>query len=359
MTCQMVYHNGNCLNTKRPYARSCKLCIESCPHQAISEYRELDTKQCTECGVCMAVCPSGGFVDHSIDKLHNYLSESDKIVLNCPRAVPQGFEISCLGILDRDSWMTLMLLAKEKTATIITGVCSDCEDRQACASSVEIFKQVHADWPDHPAVHIKVRPDQGLAEKPVLTEVGVRRTVTKKDSKLGWRQKSREKIEEWLPSMAADESYQIPKTRQWLLEAFEASAEEKIPFHALAVVADSCTSCGVCAAICPQGALQKREERNSDIGAEDQTKEEQITSMRLIFEPQKCVQCHRCVETCRSKALTFSCKPLSHRLITGKILVHEGCPKYCNQCGKRIFDKGELCLVCATGDPANRGFFSL
>lgn len=252
-----------------------------------------------------------------------------------------------------------MLLAKEKTATIITGVCSDCEDRQACASSVEIFKQVHADWPDHPAVHIKVRPDQGLAEKPVLTEVGVRRTVTKKDSKLGWRQKSREKIEEWLPSMAADESYQIPKTRQWLLEAFEASAEEKIPFHALATVADSCTSCGVCAAICPQGALQKREERNSDIGAEDQTKEEQITSMRLIFEPQKCVQCHRCVETCRSKALTFSFKPLSHRLITGKVLVHEGCPKYCNQCGKRIFDKGELCLVCATSDPANRGFFSL
>lgn len=358
MTCQMVYHNGNCLNTKRPYARSCKLCIESCPHNAISEYRELDPKRCTECGVCMAVCPSGGFVDHSLDKLHNYLLESEKIILNCPKAAPLGFEIPCLGILDRDSWMTLMLLAKEKTVTIITGVCSACKDREACASSVEIFKQVHRDWPEHPAVKINVRPDQGSAEELEIAK-SIKSENAASKPELGWRQRSREKIEEWLPSISADESYQIPKTRQWLIEAFEASEEKKIPFHALSIVDDSCTNCGVCAAICPQGALQKQEEMNSDPDTADQTKEDQITALRLIFEPQKCVQCHRCAETCPSKALTFNVKPLSHRLITGKILVHEGRPKYCNRCGKRIFDNGEFCLVCATSDPANRGFFSL
>jgi len=357
MTCQMVYHNGNCINTKKPYARACKLCIERCPHQAISEYRELDTKQCTECGVCMAVCPSNGFVDHSMDKFHNYLLESEEIVLNCPKATPLGFEIPCLGMLDRDSWMTLMLLAKEKKATIITGACSDCKDRQACVSSVETFKQLHSDWPEHPVVYIQVRPDQGCAVEPELSESVGRKSV-QRDSRIGWRQKGREKIEEWLPSIAADETYPIPKSRQWLIEAFEASSEEKIPFHALSV-ADSCTSCGVCAAICPQSALQKREERNLDPSTEDPTKEEKITSMRLIFEPQKCVQCYRCVETCRSQALSFSFKPLAHRQLTGKILIHEGSPKYCSRCGKRIFDNGELCLVCSTSDPDSREFFSL
>ena len=358
MTCQIVYHNGNCLNTKRPYARSCKLCIESCPHQAISEYRQLDTKKCTECGVCMAVCPSNGFVDQTIDKFHNYLLESGEIILNCPQAMPLGFEIPCIGMLDRDGWMTLMLLAKEKPATIVTGVCTDCKDRQACVLSVETFKQIHADWPEHPAVKIQVRPDQGGSIEPMLNGAGGRKSVLQKNSEVGWRQKSREKIEEWLPSMAEDELYAIPKSRQWLIEAFEASSEEKLPFYALSV-ADSCTNCGVCPAICPQGALQKREEMNSDPETQDPSKEDQITSLRLIFEPQKCVRCHRCVETCRSQALKFKSKRLSHRLLTGKVLIHEGRPKYCGQCGKRIFDNGELCIVCATSDPDNRGFFSL
>jgi len=358
MTCQMVYHNGNCLNTKKPYARSCKLCIEGCPHQAISEYRQLDTKRCTECGVCMAVCPSDGFVDQTMDKLHNYLFESVEIVLNCPKAIPLGFEISCLGMLDRDGWMTLMLLAKEKTATIITGVCADCKDRQACATSVETFKQIHSDWLEHPVVHIQVRPDQGSLIEPVLNKGVGPKSIIRKNFTVGWRQKSREKIEEWLPSIAADETYPVPKSRQWLIEAFEDSYEAKIPFHALSV-ADSCTNCGVCAAICPQGALQKREKMNSDPRLEDPTKEEKITSMRLIFEPQKCVQCHRCVETCRSQALEYNFKPLSYRVITGKILIHEGRPNYCSRCGKRIFDNGALCLVCATSDPESRGFFSL
>lgn len=358
MACQMVYHNGNCLNTKKPYAHSCKLCIESCPHQAISQFRELEAKRCTECGVCMAVCPSDGFVDQAMDKLHNYLLESERIILNCPKSIPLGFEIPCLGILDRDGWMTLMLLAKEKTATIITGVCSDCEDRQACASSVETFKKVHSDWPEHPVVQIQVRPDQGCSVEPELTEGVGRKAFIQKDSRVGWRQKSREKIEQWLPSMAEDETYPIPKSRQWLIEAFEASSEERIPFHALSVVGDSCTNCGVCAAICPQGALQKREERNPDPSLEDPTKEEKITSLRLIYEPQKCVQCHRCVETCRSQALSSGIKPLSLRQLTGKILIHEGSPKYCSRCGKRIFDKGDLCLVCSTSDPDGRGFFS-
>jgi len=306
----------------------------------------------------MAVCPSDGFVDQTMDKLHDYLLGSEEIVLSCPQAIPLGFEIPCLGILDRDLWMTLMLLAKEKPTKIITGVCAECKDRQACASSVQTFKLVHSDWPEHPVVQIQVRPDQGSGVESEFTDYVERKSVPQKDSQVGWRQKSREKIEEWLPSMSADETYPIPKSRQWLIEAFEASTVEKIPFHALAID-DSCTNCGVCAAICPQGALQKREERNLDPQTEDPTKEEKITSQRLIFEPQKCLQCQRCVETCRSQSLTFRNKPLSHRLLTGKILIHEGSPKYCSRCGKRIFDNGELCLVCATSDPDSRGFFTL
>lgn len=353
MTCQMVYHNGNCLNTKKPFVRACKLCIEICPHQAISEYRQLNPKQCTECGACMAVCPSDGFVDRTMDKLRDYLYEGKEVVLNCPLAIPGGFEIPCLGMLDRDGWMTLMLLAEEKSVTIMTGVCAECEDRQACATSVQSFKQIHVDWPGHAAIRIQVRPD-GEAVEPVTKE-GPKSGALRVNLS-GWKQKSLDKIEEWLPNLAAEDTYTVPKSRQWLIEVLEKKKAGKIPFLALSVT-DSCTSCGVCAAICPQGALQKQEEMNPDQSAEDSTKEEKIVTLRLILEPQKCVQCGRCVEICRPLALSLSPKAMSHRLLTGKILLHEGSPRYCLRCGKRIFDNTDLCIACSTSDPGSGGSF--
>lgn len=356
MICQMVYHNGNCLNTKKPFARACKLCIDLCPHQAISEYRELDAQRCTECGVCMGVCPSDGFVDRTMDKLHDYLFEGKDIVLNCPQAIPRGFEISCLGMLDRDGWMVLMLLAEEKSVTIMTGVCGKCEDRQACATSVQSFKQVHLDWPDHATIHIQVRPDEKAVDSE--SEELPTRSVVPRVGMNSWRQRSRDKIEEWLPSLAADERYSVPKSRQWLIEAMKKKQDAKIPFCALSVV-DSCTSCGVCVAICPQGALQKQEDKNSNQSTQDSAKEEKIVSLRLILEPQKCVQCGRCVEICRPLALSFNLKSMSHRLLTGKILIHEGSPRYCIRCGKRVFDNTDLCLVCSTSDPDSLGSFFL
>ena len=351
MTCQIVYHNGNCLNTKKPFARACTLCIESCPHQAISDYRQLDTKLCTECGACMAVCPSDGFVDQSMDQLYDYLLGAEEIVLNCPQAIPRGFEIPCIGILDRDGWMTLMLQARGKSVTIMTGVCAECEDRQACVASVRIFKQIHGDWPEHANVHIQVRPD----EETVVSAIEEKsKSVGRRVGMTGWRQRGMKKIEAWLPNLTADETYSIPRSRQRLLEVLGKTLEEKIPFQAL-TVANTCTNCGVCVAICPQGALQKREEMSPV--SEDADKEDKIMSLRLILEPQKCVHCGRCVEICRPLALSFSTKRLSYRLLTGKILLHEGSPKYCSRCGKRIFDNSDLCLACSTSDPGSGNSF--
>lgn len=352
MTCQMVFHNRNCLNTKKPFARACKLCIEICPHQAISEDWQLNAKQCTECGVCMAVCPSDGFVDRNMDKLHDYLFDSEEIVLNCPQAVPRGFEITCLGMLDRDGWMNLMLLAEDKSVTILTGVCAECEDRQACATSVQAFKQVHVDWPDHAAIRIQVRPEEAV--EPEIKER--LKSVVPQVKLTGWRQKGQDKIEEWLPRLTAEDTYTVPKSRQWLLEALEKKNNAKIPFRAL-TVADSCTSCGVCAVICPQGALQKQEARKPDRNAEDSAQEKKVVSLRLILEPQKCVQCGRCVEICRPLALSLDLISMSHRLLTGKILIHEGSPRFCSRCGKQIFEDKELCLVCSTSDPSSRSSF--
>lgn len=337
--CQIVYHNRNCLNTKKPYAKPCRLCIDACPHQAISEYREIDSKLCTECGVCMAACPSDGFVDRNSDMLYHFIETSDAIILNCPQAIPAGFEIPCLGMIDRDLWTTLMLAARGKEVKVHTGKCSECPDKKACIQSVRAFKEVHADWPDHPPVLIQVSPDQGEEITPLSPSVPKVNT----SEKGGWKKKGWEKIESILPGLTADEAYLIPRTRRLLAKQMESNPEDRIPIPALKVN-DQCTSCGVCAAICPQAALSKKE--NGD-------------ELTLVYEPYKCVRCQRCVNICNPKALSFNTKPLSHRFFTGKVLIHKGSPRHCTRCGKQVFDRSEppMCVACASVGAYENGSF--
>ncbi|WP_081045719.1 4Fe-4S dicluster domain-containing protein [Desulfitobacterium hafniense] len=304
-TCQMVHHHHNCLNTKKPYVKLCRLCIDSCPHQAISIYRELNSQRCTECGICMAVCPSDGFIYYSTSKLHEFMLGAEKIVLNCPQAMNAGHEIPCLGILDRDSWLALLIAAGEKEVTLVTGVCAACPDKKACAVSVQVFKEIHTSWPDHPALRLKVAPDNGGS-----APGGESTSVQARSGGKGWRDIGREKLEAMLPGITSDEAYPIPKARQFLREVWQSrkSAIGALPLPALEV-SEGCRECGECAAVCPQGALTNKE------------KGEQVT---LIYEPLKCVGCRRCLNICRSQALSMEYKPLSYRLFTGKILVHQG-----------------------------------
>lgn len=292
-----------------------------------------------------------------VDKFYEYLEETDEIRLNCPKALPAGFEIPCLGMLDRDSWKTLILWAKKKPVSIAAGICTACGDRAACTVSVQAFKEVHESWPEHPGVQILVRPDNGQ-EGTEFKDIEAQKTVNKSFALGNWRQKSMNKVEQWLPNLTADQTYPIPKSRQGLLRSLKNDEDDKIPFQVLAV-SKLCTNCGVCASICPQGALQKTEEWDSDPAAKESPYEDKILSQKLILEPQKCVHCNRCIEVCRIHALSYSTKMLNYKYLTGKVLIHEGSPLYCKKCGKRIFDNTDLCLVCSTSDPNGRSSFFL
>ncbi len=341
---QILFHSGNCLNLKKPYPRECRLCIQFCPHDAINEKKEINKEKCTECGVCMNVCPSDGFVDKDMDNLGQYLFESEKIILNCPIAQAEGYEIACLGMLDRDAWTTIMLLADSKEVKILTGDCGNCDDRQACAVSVASLKELLQAWPNHPQIKIEIAPATIESEIQAATSQN-----DKKDAKnsliqarelLSLRQ-GKAKIKSLLPGIEAEETYHTPKTRQWFAEALKNNPEKKIPYKAIKAD-EKCTSCGVCAKICPQGALEQVQKDGK---------------IRLIYEPAKCVQCDRCVDICGPKALRFEYVDFSHRFLTGKILLIETVARFCTKCGKQIFHNIEpqLCMPCAAKDPNLKG----
>lgn len=345
-SCLIVYKNEKCLNNKKPFAHPCRLCIESCPHGAISEYRKLDAKRCTECGVCLAICPGEAFVDRLAGKLHDYLFTAAPLVLNCPQAAPQGFEISCLGILNRDLWVLLILLAGNKPVSIFTGNCAECPDRPACIYSVRTFKALHLAWPEHSAIRIVVCPET-RAELPgsdlSIAPKGPSSNNSIRDVFPTLLQSSLKTVEKFVPNLRQKTVNGIEKSsvRSWLAEALHLFPESMLSFPILEA-ADSCSSCGVCAVICPEAALEKQE-KNGEIS--------------LWLELLKCVQCNRCVEICLPKALSI--KPqfiFGHQLI-GKQLLHEGYLHFCSRCGKQLFQNASenLCPACATS-AVNTGF---
>lgn len=341
---QILFHPGNCLNLKKPYPRECRQCLIFCPHEAVSENKDIIRDKCTECGVCMAVCPSDGLVDRDMDKLGKYLFESQEIILNCPLAEPHGYEIACLGMLDRDAWTTLMLLADSREVKILTGDCGNCDDRTACAVSVATLKELLQARKESPALKIEVLPAQNPDnnEKIETKENEIKGIEKKRDgTAISWREQGKEKLKTWLPGIEAEETYNIPKTRQWFAKALEKNPDKKIPYKAVKVN-ENCTACGVCAKICPQDALQQIQKDGK---------------IRLIYEPMKCVQCSRCVDICGPKALRFEYVDFSHKYLTGKILINETVPRHCTKCGKLIFHSIEpqLCMACASKNPELKG----
>jgi ferredoxin len=292
----------------------------------------------------MAVCPSDGFVDSGMEELRAYLWTSPEIVLHCPAARPLGYEVPCLGMLDRDAWTVLALWAEQKPVKILTGDCGACDDRQACTVAVTALQEVIALWPDQIQIQIEINAENGAALSAAEIEAAARcapRPTATAGGLKGWRDAGRRQLQAVLPTVLAETSYAIPLTRQWLLDMLAAEPERKIAYRSLRIGPD-CTDCLVCAKICPQGAL---------------TIVQQDGKIRHIYEGALCVQCGRCVEVCGPQTIKLENIKLNHKYLTGKILLKEGIPRYCKQCGIPIYHQKEpaLCMVCATKDPALKG----
>lgn len=286
----------------------------------------------------MSVCPSDGIIDRNMDSLGNHLFKGDNIIINCPMAEPLGFEISCLGMLDRDAWFSLLLLGELKEVRIITGDCSKCPDVKACATSINVLKEILEANPKLVNMKIDIFPfSQETANN--VNEVDKK---AKSEALLNLRTKSREKFRSILTNLGQkNQSYKIPKSREWFAQSLALIPDRKIQYKAL-LADENCTGCGVCSKICPQQALEQTEKDGK---------------IRLIYEPYNCVQCARCVDICGTKALKLDYVNFSDKLLNGKILINETEARTCSKCGKPIFHKKEpqLCIPCAAKDPELKG----
>ena len=354
--CQMVYHHENCLNVKKPFAQDCQICVNACPHEALSKDHEISAQRCTECGLCVAACPSDGMAYRTAHQLEEYFyADHEEVILNCLNAQSEGLSITCLGLLDRDAWSTLVLLASDKKVSLLTGDCNACSNKPAFTEAIKVLEELYTDWPGHPNLKFYRKPakeerNDKTSEtamqkimKLINREQGQESVKNKELQLRDLRKRSIQSIKNLLSDENMNKAYILPITRRWLLRAMDANPQLKVPFRTLTATSE-CTSCGICVSICPQEALEKREAEGKQ---------------QLFFEPLKCVHCGRCIEICHPQALSLQIKLMSAKDLNGKILIREGVVNFCSKCGRQLLANNEqnLCPACSTNDHKWLDFF--
>jgi len=108
--------------------------------------------------------------------------------------------------------------------------------------------------------------------------------------------------------------------------------------------ASRCAGTGVCACICPTGALTL--ERT--VLAEASPQREAMTQFQLTFDPGRCTDCGQCLQVCGESALQRSGEyPWSSLLAGERVGLRVGLIRGCARCGMGHGSPGDLCAVCA------------
>lgn len=302
----VVFASDSCLIVRRPGMR-CGVCRDACPAGVLSGSEwsiDLEAEGCVGCGLCAAACPTGALMVEGCTP-RPPAGARDRIVLECRRVRGDEREanaaaVSCLGGLTAPDLIDLVEATDAAIVVMDRGWCADCSvgrcDAPWAAVLAEVKSTLAAVDPrlaDCLVVERKtLSPDRA---RPVFTALRPDRQVGRRNFFL--------RLVESTPRDARAESRRVvqgrglvePLKRERMLARLGALAEgldRDMPAELMPAVkiAEGCDLSGLCAAICPTGALRRMEGDGS---------------ISLQFDAARCITCGECQRVCPSKALSL------------------------------------------------------
>lgn len=324
---------NHCTNSRQS-RKPCTVCKDVCPKDVIDPGRVIDWDNCGNCNICVSQCPSRAIKSSAINLgklLELYESNAGHLVIAC-RHRESGADLK-LYCLASTPWEVIAYLALEKQVVILQTGCEDCADN-GCLSvfrdtmgRVELFlgkerfdRQIHWTQEELPAAPLMSRREmfsllgkraRNMARKVIPDDGSVpmdgmiyRRLLTKR-----------------LKGQHADGGRQVSG---WNTRVFT----------------ERCWGCGICAKVCPHGALAVVEAEGHRFAA------------HALWKCESCGICESvCLETgmggVRVAYVTDPTEPVLTELTSGT----------CSACGGAVKPgTGELCYHCAvkrkhTGSP--------
>ena len=347
-----------CLHRQDRFS-GCQACFAICPVSAITPGKppSLNPEKCAQCMACLVVCPVGAY--SADDEVTTLLAaaqrlEGGPLELLCERNPRPALGVSqagkairikgCLAGLGSGAYLALAVLGLDPIL-VRTEACSACEWASLPAqveAQVSHARQLLEGWGKDstlacvPVLESPVERPFWEAASPPLS----RRDIFQSALHQGRATLARV-VDEWATPPA---DHQPGRDRLRILDALKhlpalqpaRPASLKCLDFAWVSVSDACTACGVCARICPTGALQ--------FGAYAAE-----TAFQLTFQAAKCVGCDMCVHVCSPAAMSLDHDPSFARIFSQEIvIIRAGGLTRCRKCGAlTVAQPGvELCPVC-------------
>ena len=319
---------SHCINRKQKHM-TCSACMEICPRGVYDRTQKTPPKwnECQNCGLCVTACPSRCIAPSpSNAKRHLMMAEkTGRVVLSCGRAGNgAGHEEACLALLP---WEFLAYLALGGRLILNLKPCRECPHEECLDTLEEQLYQLKCFLgEDAYAAHVQACFDDLPAEQ----EEGVSRREFFRAMAYGG-QKATALVVNDLVGEAVDAMIY----RRLLASRVKELARKNRDFScrmALPWISDACFGCGICALLCPNGAME--------IGGEEDGKRP------VYITPYKCTGCGVCEAVCRDgciEEIGMMNLPHMNRLVLSRVA-----SRSCAGCGRAISPSGQetLCIAC-------------
>lgn len=295
---QAVEFEGKRCLRRRLNSCDCSYCMKACPTGALfldNRHIQYDTRKCTHCMQCTAVCPNDAFSipGCDFDALVELMPNTDLSVFSCTRQVqihPEEKVVPCMGIFSMEMLLVIGIKGSAVTAFNISN-CPDCENKAVVDSFINSLTYLknraaallntrfslltHQDQ-----IHSLAKAGRrsflsGIADK--MISLAGSQFVQKPDAAIDTPAKNR----------------RIPKKVQLIKKLIESAGHDQkeitkslFVYHMTA--SSDCTLCPLCTGICHTGALKV-----DRVGGEKQ----------LLFRNTLCSGCGLCVLFCKQDAL--------------------------------------------------------
>lgn len=370
----MRVDTGRCLNRGNRLSQ-CRLCVYSCPAQAISwgnDVPELVRDACTGCGSCLSACPTGAFSSEGwnerrfVDGVRKIRVYGEQPVIACGREASGDlgrsvFHIACcpgafsLGalfeaafdgdvtflvdlcascpnasvhyeFLRRAERVNSLLASLDRSGRIKTATADVLSRREGAAGTGAYLDLRHSASGDLSDVYARRR------EMLISQFFEPHRKGKRSSGALSLRRKGLEM--RTLPDLSP--AWRGDMRRFW--EANVARDAVSGPWPQVWVDRGRCVACGTCYQLCPAHAIDHLRIEGDYV---------------IAFMPGRCLDCGRCERACPTGALTHAMGASSDPFAWGEVVryqVHD-CPS-CH--GASRAPHGGLCYWCRHEDQGKR-----
>ncbi len=308
----LLWRSADCLPLS---AQGCRRCAEACPVDAltISADGPAITSFCTDCARCAAACPTDALALAHFPAPDAPRKISDTVFIDCLKVPPSmspenSIRVPCLGGISTGWLLTLQNRIGDFTITALDrGWCTDCNagDKSRFSATATITDAARllgeAGTPESLLPRIKQRPlpaDQmPAAIPPALAEAVMSRRAffSRAISGVAGAATSTQIQGPGLHAPSLHKHGHVMPAEQLRRLAALTNISHRharpLPSSALPNVAisqDICRNHGVCAAVCPTGALAKHD----NDGAEG-----------IRFKALLCTDCGQCARACPEHAV--------------------------------------------------------